>query len=210
MYIEYLFCFIAFIPESICVWWLLIYWCLSSIFFWEILVVQVMTDPWQTAYSWHSSFLLSVRITFAHGHGSLSLLLTEDTEITRRRLCGKIVKWFVKTKGWERIMKSQQENCNSPLVFVVHFPDLVPEHTLYTSLKDMIIVYLFNVFFGGALYVYISICATIGIREWSCEVHHNNCIDINSTLPQPLMNLEWEATERVMETRSHGINRLQT
>lgn len=59
----------------------------------------------------------------------------------------------------------------------------------YHSPRGEFIFYLFHFYLGLRLDIYIFICAAI---EGSREVHHINCIDINSSpgaLPLPLMRV---------------------
>lgn len=153
-------------------------WCASSTYCCKLLVAKVMADAQRCAYSRHLSFLLSVRITHSQNHDRLSIPLTQDAADGKQRrgcLNGEMrMCWWElrRSQGGMGMGKWQQENWSSAKGFVLHFPDLAPEHSLYPSTEGRIpFIFISFLFESLAGYLYIHLWRRWYLRgePWSAS-----------------------------------------
>lgn len=157
-----------------------VYWCESSTYCCKLLVAKVMADVQQSAYSWHLSILLSVRITHSQSLDRLSIPLMEELKTTGNKdqaawkMRWECVYWG-KEKERERrgLGKWQRENCSSAQGFVLHSSDLAPERSFFQSFQEGRISVPFVSFLFGSLvsYLYIHLCRHWCLRRepWSAS-----------------------------------------
>lgn len=153
----------------VCLMTVCIYWCVSSIYCCALPVSKVTADAQRSAYSWHLSFLLSVRITRAQCHERLSIPLAEDTEATRSEdeavWIGEMAMCLrgreEEREGGDHEMTARELELSTGicLTFSWSCPRALPVTIL--GGKNLFSIY-FGVFFGSlAGYLYIHLC-----RHW--------------------------------------------
>lgn len=174
----------------VCLMTVCIYWCASSIYCCELLVAKVMADAQLSAYSWHLSFLLSVRITHAQNHDGLSI--PYQTRLSKR-WDGAVFTGVKKKKGRDEDRKRTASELKLSTGICLTFPSSYPRVFPLPIFRGKELFSIYFIFiWASSRVLYIFICATIGVWEGSREVHHINCIDINSSLgalPLPLMRV---------------------